>query len=216
MAAARRILIADNSPLFRQGVKQLLFAQGCQAVVLEASSLAEMQRFVAFYGQQVRFGSRGIDLIIADRCLKGLERFSQLLDAPTSHRPRVLLMAEVTDADFVSRATKTGIEGVINKDAPHDRFFNAVHSVAKGVQWYPQRVDLKGDSTPQSPLSSKQSLVFSRLRDGMSNKQIAGDLQISENTVKYHISQIYRKTGWDSPNRVKLASAKLEHFVAIG
>lgn len=200
MTAISRILVADPSPLFRLGVRQVVARLDCRAGLLEADSLGALQGFLNAYCRR----ASGIDLLLVDRDLPGLSRFEQLTASGRYRLPPLLMMAEGSEATLVERARRAGIGGVIDKSASAAQFLDAGRAVVDGAGWFWPAPPSAPGACPEG-LSGTQGLVFDRLGAGMSNKQIAAELRISENTVKYHITQIYRKLDLPTPNRVRLA-----------
>ncbi len=196
MSAKLEIYIADHSPLFRQGVYQLLSQWRVAPEVHELADFSSLSSAVA--------RRKSLSLLLVDACLPGLTDFNQLTRLQTRQGVRVLIMAAFSDADFVNQAQHQGIDGLINKCASPARFLSVVESIVDGGRCFWPDEDPQFGSRPTVRLSRRQREVLALLKAGMMNKQIAVELAISENTVKYHVGRIYRRFNMDA-NRVKLA-----------
>lgn len=204
---AKRVLIADDHPLYRDALRAII-PQACSAADLrEASCQDEVLREV---GSDASF-----DLIALDLKLPGAVGLSCL----TAIRERapftpVLIVSATDDPTTMSEVMKAGATGFVPKSAHRQMLIDAIRVVLGGGTYLPlagmsalrKSPAAAGDGDRRSSvgaLTSQQRRVLDLLAQGQSNKQIAGHLQISEITVKAHVSSILKKLGVN--NRVQAA-----------
>jgi two-component system, NarL family, response regulator YdfI len=113
--------------------------------------------------------------------------------------PVVLLSLE-PNPEIFNRVLQAGVGGLLRTDASSDQIIHAIKSVASGLMildgaLIPQRPD---DEVLSEPLTPRESEVLRLLADGLGNKQIAAQLDISEHTIKFHIRSILGKLGVSS------------------
>lgn len=196
-AAMRRLLIADDHPVVRAGVRALLEGAPDLEVIAEAGSGEEAVRLALALAPDVvlmdlRFaGMRsGID---------GIEAVRRLA-AQAPGLPVVMLTSYSGRADVV-RALTAGARGYVLKAGPPEDLFRAVRSAAEGGLGLAAGVvgDLVGQVVSPAPeLTGRERQVVRLMADGHSNRSIADALYLSEATVKTHLVRIYRKLGVDN------------------
>ena len=188
-----RVLVTDDHPVVRAGLRALLEASGLD-VVGEASSGAEAVELV---------GRMPIDVVLMDLQLgagiDGVEATRQVLDRPSP--PAVLILTTYdTDADIL-RAVEAGASGYLLKDAPPESLVDAVHRAARGETVLAPVVAQRLVTRMRAPapvLSPRELEVLSQVAAGASNRQIARRLVVSEATVKSHLVHVFTKLGVDS------------------
>ncbi len=220
-----RILIADSQPLFRTGLRRALEAEADLGVVGETGDGDEAVELAR---------SLGPDLLLLDPEMPrtdGLEALERLngLDKTLS---TILLTASLDHARLVE-AVRLGVRGVVSKDASSELLLKAIRSVLAGQYWLGREEvadvvrtllrtspDLNGRNgrkgrngrTPAAPLTPREREVVSSVLQGLSNREIATRLSVSEDTVKHHLTNIYDKLGLSS--RVELVVYALSHGLA--
>lgn len=188
-----RVLLTDDHPVVRAGLRALLEVSGVQ-VAAEAGSGAEAVTLV----QQQQ-----VDVVLMDLQLgagiDGVEATRQILALPDP--PAVLILTTYdTDADIL-RAVEAGAAGYLLKDAPPSALVDAVHRAARGETVLAPVVAQRLVTRMRSPipsLSARELEVLAQVADGASNRQIARRLVVSEATVKSHLVHIFTKLGADS------------------
>ena len=206
-SVAKRVLIADDHPLYRDALRAIV-PQACPAADLrEAASQDDVLREVV--------SDASFDLIALDLKLPGAIGLSCLLKVRERAPFTPLLIVSATDDPYtMSAVIKAGATGFVQKSAHRQMLIDAIRVVLSGGTYLPLAgMSALRDSPPNGrlgdvrtgadALTSRQRKVLDLLAQGQSNKQIAGHLDISEITVKAHVSSILKKLGVN--NRVQAA-----------
>ncbi|WP_024795405.1 response regulator [Tomitella biformata] len=201
-----RLLLVDDHPVVRAGLRAVLgVAEGIE-VVAEAGNAAEAV-------QRVRDGSN-IDVVLMDLRLgdgaDGVAATSEI--RALAHPPRVLILTTYeTDTDIL-RAVEAGATGYLLKDADPDALVRAIHAAAAGETVLAPVVASRLLGRMQSPdraLTSRELDILGCVAHGDSNKDIARACAISEATVKSHLVHIFDKLEVDSRTKaVQVARVK--------
>ncbi|GAA3228693.1 response regulator transcription factor [Actinocorallia longicatena] len=189
-----RVLIADDHLVVRAGLRALLSGEGDLEVVAEASGGEEAVRQAGLLRPDVvlmdlRFGP-GID---------GVEATRRVLALPEPARVLVLTTYD-SDAD-IARAVEAGATGYLLKAGPPDELFQGIRSAARGETALSPAVATKLMRRVRDPgpsLSPREIEILQLLASGLSNRELAKRLFISEATVKTHLVHIYGKLGVDT------------------
>lgn len=205
--APLRILIADDHPVVRSGIRALLEAHAGFEVVGEAGSGEEAVERAAALGPEVVL----MDLSMPG--MNGIDATRQLAESSPATRVLVLTTFE-TDADIL-RALDAGAAGYLLKDATLDDLATAIRAAARGetvlapavAARLVDRVRDRGTSA----LSAREVEVLELVATGMSNKEVAGRLFLSEATVKSHLVHCYTKLGVD--NRTAAITTAVERGI---
>lgn len=183
MPPQTRILIADDHPVWRRGIRLLLDAEPDLAVVAEAANGQEALRILR---------STAVDVVLLDMEMPlttGVE-VARAMQAEGS-TARVLALSSYDDASYVGGLLEHGASGYLTKDKPAAMIVEAVRAVARGEgRWFVQPA-AERDPAPQ--LSAREREVLALLAEGRSNAEIAEALFISENTVRNHLASTYGK-----------------------
>ena len=186
---AIRVLIVDDHPVVRQGLRALLSVQDGFSVVgetgdgLSALSLTTSLR---------------PDIVLLDLKLPEIDGI-EVLKSLRSSSARVLVLTSATEPERARQALRAGAAGVLYKDIDPDALVRAIRSVhdgnlllaaeAAGVLVH------SGGGNRAEALTSRERQVLARIAEGRSNREIARLLQVSEKTVKAHVSSVLAKLG---------------------
>jgi two-component system NarL family response regulator len=199
MKAAHGILIADDHAVVRFGMRAILDAQDDLQVVAEA---ADGNEAVA------KFLELGPDIALLDMVLPGMDGAAACeairREAP---RARVVIVSGSAPSEHVHRALKAGAQGYLLKDAAPSTLVSAVRSVLAGRRVVPPHIAHEmAERAYQPDLSPREHEVLTRIVDGLSNKEIAARLDVSEATVKTHVAHILGKLGVEDRTQAALAA----------
>ncbi|MGW6914950.1 response regulator [Kitasatospora sp. NPDC054939] len=191
-----RLLLADDHPVVRAGLRAVLETEADLQVVAEA---ATAERAVEL-AEQVP-----VDVVLMDlqfgpgSAMNGAQATAAITARAQS--PRVLIVTTYdTDADTLP-ALEAGATGYLLKDAPPEELAAAVRSAAAGRSTLAATVAdrlLERMRTPSAALSARETEVLGLVADGLTNQQISQHLHLSQATVKSHLVHIYTKLGVDS------------------
>jgi DNA-binding NarL/FixJ family response regulator len=189
-----RLLLADDHPVVRAGLRAVLATEPDFEVVAEAAT-AE---------QAVALAERGrVDVVLMDlqfgAGMHGVEAIAAI--AGRAGGPVVLVLTTYdTDADILA-AVEAGATGYLLKDAPPEELAAAVRAAAAGESALAPAVAHRLIARVRAPgiaLSRRETEVLQLVADGLSNQQISRRLHLSQATVKTHLVHVYGKLGVDS------------------
>lgn len=202
--SAIRILIADDHPVVRDGLRRMLETSPDIEVVAEAGDGAEAQRLADL--------SRP-DVVLVDLRMPGADGLAALEGIrKTNPEANVLLLSAHGKEVDVSRAIEAGARGYLLKHAPRDEIFDAVRTASRGENHVSPGVaniltKRMRHGSPK-PLTEREVTILSLASEGASNKQIAKDLSLSEATVRTHMWRIFPKL--DVPDRTAAVVKAIE------
>ena len=209
-----RILLADDHPVVRIGVRNMLRAEGHFDVVGEASDGDEA------ITQTLELLPDILLLDLSMPRMPGLEAMRAIMSG--SPRVKILLLTATISTQQIIEALQIGARGIVTKDALIDQLTNAIDAVMQGDYWINgQRVvNLVGAlhelmqkaAVPERKtygLTPRELEVVGCIVEGCSNRDIAKQFAISEETVKRHLSNIFDKTGVST--RLELALFAIAH-----
>ena len=198
-----RLLLVDDHPLVRDGLRARLALVPGLETVGEAGSAAEALEAIP----QAR-----PDLVLADVGMKGMSGI-ELASLLQDRQPdvRVLMLSMYDTPEYVQRAMQAGACGYVLKDAPAEEIVAAIEAVAAGGTFLSPGVSrrLFRNQAPRPLLSSRESEILAALGRGESSKQIAGALGLSVRTVETHRQNIKRKL--DIEGQAELIKYAVEH-----
>jgi DNA-binding NarL/FixJ family response regulator len=194
------ILVIDDHPLVRDGVKRSLTAAGFECIG-EAGSLKEAIAMIALHNPDVIT----VDLNLPDG--NGLE----VISWARKHSPTIaiIVLSLESGLDLIVAASKAGAQGFISKSESAEHLVNAIRSILSQPSVFisSQTVALIGRERVQNLLSPREVMVLSHLDGELSLTEIASTMFISHATVKSHCATIYRKLETHS-RRSAVARAK--------
>src|SRR5579872_1501440 len=193
-----RILLADDHPIIRQGLRMLLGLEDDFEVGGEAADGHQVIQQVAALDPDVLL----LDLRMPN--LDGLGTLRALRESGA--RTRVIILTASGEESELAEVMRTGSSGVVLKDSDSDRIIKAIRKVHAGEIWMDSRAMqavIKGFSSPRSTparepaqtLSHREREIVPLIAQGHRNRDIAEKLFISEQTVKNHLHHIFDKLG---------------------
>lgn len=201
-----RVIILDDHPLLRLGLKRALEGEEGISVAADCADIAGLRAWLEGGGQA--------EVAIVDRSLPdgdGLELVPEL-----KARGMKVIILTVEDADEEIRAAiDTGVDGYLLKSSDTDQILHAIGIVMQDAGAFPAHVLQKiarGDTgaDPLSKLSQREMEIAELVAQGYSNKVIGAKLNLSDNTVRNHLANIMQKLGLH--NRVQVATLVLQHL----
>lgn len=197
------IIIADDHPLFRSALSNILTSSGAVSDIYEAGDLPQLQSCAEQHSDA--------SLILLDLHMPGAEGFSSLifLQAHYIHIPVIIISAH-DEPEIIRRALDHGANGYLSKSAGADEINQAVQTVLNGGIWAPENISrYEGAASEElntadamATLTPQQFRVAAMVAQGMLNKQIAFELSVTEATIKAHMTEIFRKLGVHSRTQV--------------
>ena len=207
-----RVILADDHPIFRDGLRKLLTSDDNIAIVGEASNGNEAMQMVAKLKPDVLL----LDLRMPDK--DGLAVLEEInFDTlPT----RVIVLTATEDDRDVIRAMRLGARGVVLKQSATDLLVKSIHKVYSGEIWLDQRMTAEvmkafsksseaGARREKPLLSDREKEIVQLVAQGFRNKEVGEKLFISEQTVKNHLHNIFDKLGVS--DRLELALYAIHH-----
>lgn len=210
-----RVLIIDEHPIFRDGLRKLIESQRGMSVVGESSVGTEAVRMARELKP---------DILLLDLGLPRRSGFQILNDLSGLPSPiRTLVMVAAVEEGPILEAFYLGAHGIVLKGSPRDVLLNSIRSVIAGQYW------LDNDSVPiiiealrksfpswkggtgekDYGLTPRELKIVERIANGSSNREMGQEFCISERTVKHHLTNVFNKLGISS--RLELAVFALEH-----
>lgn len=189
-----KVMIADDHSLIREGIKQLLEFDGTIEIIAEASNgvecLDKLQNTIP-------------DVLLLDINMpvkNGLEVLEEI--KKEQYEVKVIILTVHNELEYLLRAVDIGVDGYIMKDSESAELKRAINAVQSGENYIQASLipalnnrlanrDIDKDKIDS--LTSRELEVLIQIANGMINKEIATSLNISERTVKNHISNIFKK-----------------------
>ena len=210
-----RIVIADDHPIFRDGLRRLLEAESDLSVVGQAVDADEAIRLAQSLQPDILL------LDVAMPKMSGIEALQVLAHLPDA--PGVILLTAAIDRADIVKALHLGARGVVLKESATSLLLKAIRVVMEGGYWVGRESvsDLflalqnlgpapeAADTLPAFSLTPRELQIVGLILGAAGNKKIADTLNISEKTVKHHLTNIFEKLGVS--NRLELALFAAHH-----
>lgn len=188
-----RVALVDDHSLVRDGIKSLLAVMAQLEVVGEAENGTDAIEMV---------GRCQPDLLLVDISLKdinGLELTRLLRSQYLSLK--VLVLSMYDNYEYVSESVRSGASGYVLKNAPSREIIAAIEAIVSGGTFYSAEIAqrLIADKSTDNELTPRESQVLYKMAQGLNNKEMARELDISVRTVETHRLSIRRKLNIDKP-----------------
>ena len=189
MSNKNKVLVADDHELVREGLCKLLELFDDVEIIGEAEDGLETVAKVR---------DEFPDLVLLDLNMprmNGIDAIKKIKEI--SPDIKVLILTIHDEEEYIYEVTKAGAEGYIQKDVRSEDLKSAIEKVMNGGTVFPssieEKVEVGDDGNTIEKLSDREHQVLELLAQGMSNRELAEELYISEKTVKNHVSNILRK-----------------------
>jgi two-component system nitrate/nitrite response regulator NarL len=216
-AQSVRILIADDHPIFRDGLRKLLEAEKDFKVIGEASDGGEAIEMA----NQLKPDVLLLDLAMPR--IPGLEALRQLGSAVEAIK--VILLTAAIEREQIVDALHHGVRGVVLKESATELLLKSIRCVMDGQFWVGREsvsdlvriirdltaIPEQGTRKRSYNLTPRELDIISAIVDGYTNKDIAEKFSIAEQTVKHHLGNIFDKLGVS--NRLELALFAVNHHL---
>lgn len=207
MANPIRLIIADDHPVVREGLRAVLDSEPDVEVVGEAADGSQVLELV---------DSLEPDLVLMDLQMPELDGVAATRRIRRDHDGVEVLILTTYDTDAdITRAVAAGATGYLLKDASREELMQAIRLAAQGESVLSPKVASRVLGRMRAPaeeeLSTREVEVLLEVADGLSNKEVGRVLHISEATVKTHLLHIFAKLGVD--DRTAAVTAALERGI---
>lgn len=190
-----RVLLVDDHPVVRQGIRNLLDREKDLKVVGEVSDGSSVFDAIERCSP---------DVLILDMELPGLSGVEIARRLQAEDSPIVVLgLSAYDDEHYLREVLAAGASGYLTKEEALEKIVEAVRGVARGEKgWFSRRAAAQMASwvhsgrAPGSELTEREREVLALLAEGWTNERIGRELSISERTVRFHLSNAYQKLGF--------------------
>jgi DNA-binding NarL/FixJ family response regulator len=183
-----RVLLIENQPLTRLGVRTVIDGEDGVDLVGEADNASDGFKLFNKLKPDVTI----LGLRFPDSCsIDDLDNY--FIENP---KAKVIVLAEHAGDAEITKALKKGAAGYVCKDVSPGELVTSIRTVAAGRKYIPNEIaQILSEHLGQEDLTPSESNVLRMIVGGMSNKEIAFALDVSENTVKTHVKNIFDKIG---------------------
>lgn len=206
----RTFIVADDHPLFRGALKEILSSLPGDNEIVEAADFDGAATALAENPEA--------DLLLLDLTMPGADGFAGLALMRADHPGvPIAIVSGSEDARLIRRALDLGASGYIPKSAGFEEIRAAIGRLLAGDVYLPADISLGSEADAEvaeliermRTLTPQQTRVLTMLGKGLLNKQIAYELGISEATIKAHVSAVLQKLGVDSRTQAVIRLARL-------
>ncbi len=194
---AIKLVIADDHSMIREGLKQLLELEGQFKVIAEASDGVECLEILSKEAPDVLL----LDINMPNK--NGLDVLKEL-NQSGNRKVKVLVLTVHNEVEYLIKAVELGVDGYVLKDSESSELKKAIITILNGETYIQpdlipmlnaKMISMENDYDKIDSLTKRELDVLKNLAIGMYNKEIATKLEISERTVKNHVSNIFKKIG---------------------
>lgn len=194
---AIKLVIADDHSMICEGLKQLLELEGQFKVIAEASDGVECLEILSKEAPDVLL----LDINMPNK--NGLDVLKEL-NQSGNRKVKVLVLTVHNEVEYLIKAVELGVDGYVLKDSESSELKKAIMTILNGETYIQpdlipmlnaKMISMENDYDKIDSLTKRELDVLKNLAIGMYNKEIATKLEISERTVKNHVSNIFKKIG---------------------
>lgn len=194
---AIKLVIADDHSMIREGLKQLLELEGQFKVIAEASDGVECLEILSKEAPDVLL----LDINMPNK--NGLDVLKEL-NQSGNRKVKVLVLTVHNEVEYLIKAVELGVDGYVLKDSESSELKKAIMTILNGETYIQpdlipmlnaKMISMENDYDKIDSLTKRELDVLKNLAIGMYNKEIATKLEISERTVKNHVSNIFKNIG---------------------
>lgn len=206
-----KFLIADDHPLLREALI------GALQTVFKNVKYIESDSFTTTLNQLRRH--RNVSLVLLDLVMPGCDNYYGLLRIRQNYPDLpIAIVSSTDDAETIAEAMEFGATAYIPKILPSTEIIEAVTKVLAGETWFPPHMaddiaKVSGDKVEIAEkvrkLTPKQFKVLRLVNQGLTNKEIAQQLSVTEATIKAHVSMLFKTLGVKSRTQILVAIEKL-------
>ncbi len=210
MTARLTFVVADDHPLFRGAITQILRGVDAGVDILEVGDFESAKKLVGEVPD--------IDVVLLDLTMPGTSGLSGLVTL-RAIRPDVpvVIVSASDDTATIRRAMELGASGYIRKSSSVSSIRSAIDTVLSGGVAKPDNIELGSENDPEvfdlvqrlKTLTPQQARVLGMLAEGLLNKQIAYEFGVSEATIKAHVSAVLQKLNVDSRTQAVIKLGKI-------
>lgn len=189
-----KVLLVDDHKMLREGIKQLLEYDSEICVVAQASNASECKDVLAKYD---------VDVVVLDINLPDMSGLSLLHDIRKQYKSLCFLMLTVhNEVEYLIDAIDNNADGYMLKDSDSDELIRAIKTVYSGERYIqPELIPMlnarllerEDNLDKKKELTKREKQILISIASGKSNKDIADQFDISERTVKNHITSLFKK-----------------------
>jgi len=207
----QELLIADDHPLFREALTGFINRYYPSTRIYEAERASELYELVDAHPSA--------DLLLLDLNMPDTVGFNSLIYLRSQHPALpVAIISAHEKPELMRRALEHGAIGFIPKSAPQDQLKAALQTILQGMTWAPEVAkqapsisqDERNAAAALRSLTPQQLRVLQMVCTGLLNKQIAYELDVSEATIKTHMTAILRKLGANNRTQAVLIANQLQ------
>jgi DNA-binding NarL/FixJ family response regulator len=183
-----RVVCIDDHPLILAGVESMLDAE--PGLVYTGGATSGEDGISLFRRERP-------DVALVDLRMNGLSGHATIAAIKNEFpEARMIALTTYKGDDDIHRALAAGARGYILKDLMHQELVEAIRRVQAGGRWIaPQAAEQLAENAPRIELTGRELEVLRLIADGNRNKEVAGILNVSEDTVKFHVKSILGKLG---------------------
>ncbi|MBR1648733.1 MAG: response regulator transcription factor [Alphaproteobacteria bacterium] len=201
-----KVLIADDHALFRDALGQMIENLNDSATIIQAANYAQALKILEH--------ENTFDLVVADPQMQDLPSWEQGINniKNAAGNARMVIISAAENPHSIKNALSNGVCGYISKRSESKILHNALKLIMEGGTYVPPAIIRKNSELggkDSKVLTNRQNQVLKLVAQGMSNKQIAYEIGVSEATVKLHINALLRSIGANNRTQAVITAQKM-------